>query len=158
MSAVESDWRLSAAGRDAIAELARLERECLVDPWTAADLALYLGSGAIVGWLLAAGATPQRAVGYAIFQLLPGEAELLRFGVETAERRRGLGRRLLAACLDELAAGGRPLCHLEVRAGNRAARALYERLGFRLVGLRRSYYADGEDAVRYRRDSPLDVG
>lgn len=151
MSAAEPGWQLAAAGLAAADELARLERDCLSDPWSPADLALYLGSGAVVGWILRAAAEPQRAAGYALFQLLPGEAELLRMGVAPALRRRGLGRRLLAGCLAELAAGGRPLCHLEVRAGNRAARALYERLGFAAVGRRRGYYADGEDAVRYRR-------
>ena len=36
---------------------------------------------------------------------------------------------------------------LEVRASNLAAQALYARLGFERVGLRKRYYADGEDAV-----------
>ena len=37
---------------------------------------------------------------------------------------------------------------LEVRASNAPARALYERLGFAVAGVRRRYYHDnGEDAV-----------
>jgi len=44
------------------------------------------------------------------------------------------------------------VCHLEVRAGNRPARELYERLGFVVAGRRRAYYGDGEDAVRYLLD------
>lgn len=36
---------------------------------------------------------------------------------------------------------------LEVRASNAAALHLYDSLGFERVGLRRRYYADGEDAV-----------
>jgi ribosomal-protein-alanine N-acetyltransferase len=34
-----------------------------------------------------------------------------------------------------------------VRKSNAAAIALYERLGFEAVGVRRGYYDDGEDAV-----------
>jgi len=39
------------------------------------------------------------------------------------------------------------LIALEVRRSNQAAIALYRSVGFRAVGLRRAYYADGEDAV-----------
>ncbi len=45
---------------------------------------------------------------------------------------------------------------LEVRRSNHAARALYERLGFRVRGVRRDYYADPvEDALILWRE-PLD--
>jgi ribosomal protein S18 acetylase RimI-like enzyme len=40
---------------------------------------------------------------------------------------------------------------LEVRAGNAAARALYEAFAFESQGTRKGYYADGEDGVLYRR-------
>ena len=38
---------------------------------------------------------------------------------------------------------------MEVRRGNEPARALYESLGFRTEGVRKSYYTDGEDAIIY---------
>lgn len=91
--------------------------------------------------------------GYAVFRRLLDEAELLHIRVAPGCRRRGLGRRLLAACLADLA-GARCL-HLEVRAGNRAALALYRGAGFVQVGVRRGYYpaAGGrEDALLLRLD------
>jgi ribosomal-protein-alanine N-acetyltransferase len=136
-------------------DLARLEAACLPDPWSRDDLALYFRSGAVTAYRLLAAPNAELALAFALFQLLPGEVELLRVGVAPEVRRRGCGRRLLAASLDRLRAGGRPVCHLEVRAGNGAARALYESLGFRLAGRRRGYYPDGEDAVRYRLDPAL---
>jgi len=150
--------RLVTAGAEAAAQLARLERLCLDDPWSESDLRLYLDSGAVAAWLLPPADSEQPAVGYALFQLLPGESELLRVGVDPAFRRRGRGRALLLGSLERLAASGRPVCHLEVRAGNAAARALYEALGFAVVGVRRGYYADGENAVRYRREARSDGG
>jgi ribosomal-protein-alanine N-acetyltransferase len=142
------------AGPEAAVLLAALEARSFADPWTRADLEPLFGAGAAAAFLArdAAGA----AVGFALFQLLPGEAELLRIGVVPEARRRGAARRLLAAALGALAAGGRPACHLEVRAGNLPACALYERLGFVRVGLRRAYYADGEDALRYARAAPAE--
>jgi ribosomal-protein-alanine N-acetyltransferase len=150
--------RLVAAGADAASALARLERRCLPDPWSEADLRLYLDSGAVAAWLLETPAGPPEAIGYAIFQLLPGECELLRLGIDPTFRRRGRGRDLLLGCLELLGASGRPLCHLEVRAGNAAARGLYETLDFAVVGERRGYYADGENAVRYRREARPESG
>jgi ribosomal-protein-alanine N-acetyltransferase len=145
-------------GAGDLEEIAELERHCLPDPWTRADLTLYFGSGALAGWRLVERTEPAATLAFALFQLLPGEAELLRLGVLPERRRGGLGRLLLADCLARLAATGRPDCHLEVRAGNLAARALYERLGFRLAGRRRGYYSDGEDAVRYARREGSGVG
>jgi len=83
-----------------------------------------------------------------------GEAELLRIAVAPSARRRGLGQRLLQANQSSLAALGCDTLHLEVRVSNLPARALYESLGWREVGLRKGYYRDGEDAALYRRDLP----
>jgi ribosomal-protein-alanine N-acetyltransferase len=158
MSGAEPPLAVAEVGAGDLDAIAELERLCLPDPWTRADLDLYFGSGAVAGWRLVERAQPPATIAYALFQLLPGEAELLRLGVVPARRRHGLGSRLLGDCLARLATSGRRDCHLEVRAGNRAARALYERLGFRLAGRRRGYYADGEDAVRYSRHDASGVG
>lgn len=67
--------------------------------------------------------------------------------VDPRQRRRGLGRRVLAALLAEGLGRGAERATLEVARGNRAGRALYARAGFREAGCRRGYYRDGEDAL-----------
>ncbi|HVG35248.1 MAG TPA: ribosomal protein S18-alanine N-acetyltransferase [Pyrinomonadaceae bacterium] len=63
-------------------------------------------------------------------------------------RRRGIGAALLGRVLKEGRALGARSAILEVRASNVAAQALYSRLGFVRVGLRRAYYTDPpEDAL-----------
>ena len=63
-------------------------------------------------------------------------------------RRRGFGARLLSQLLESARALGALTVHLEVRASNEAAQALYRRFGFRRTGRRRGYYAcPPEDAV-----------
>ena len=131
--------------------LAELEARAFPDPWDRAALEPLFAAGAAEAHV--AFEADGRPTGYALFQLLPGECELLRVGVVPEARRRGLGKALLSRALACLAASGRPVCHLEVRSGNEAARALYAKLDFVLVGRRRAYYADGEDAVRYRREA-----
>jgi len=83
-------------------------------------------------------------VGAAIFE----EAEIHAVAVRSDARRRGLGRTLVAAALDAAAARGVTKVFLEVRAGNVAAQQLYLGLGFRPLGVRARYYADGEDALQ----------
>ncbi|HCB75072.1 MAG TPA: ribosomal-protein-alanine N-acetyltransferase [Sphingomonas bacterium] len=77
--------------------------------------------------------------GFALTRIAADEAELLLLAVRPAMRRRGIGAALLrgivADCRDRKAG----VLHLEVRAGNGAI-ALYERAGFRKVGVRRDYY------------------
>lgn len=59
-----------------------------------------------------------------------------------------MATRLLRASFDALDGVGKVT--LEVRAGNAAARALYERMGFQTVGHRAEYYSTNqgrEDAL-----------
>jgi len=75
------------------------------------------------------------------------EAELLVLVVAAGERRRGLGRALVAAFLARLREEGVTRVSLEVRGSNREAQALYAGLGFAAAGRRTRYYSDGEDAL-----------
>jgi len=90
-----------------------------------------------------------------LFLLAPDEAELLRIAVRPGLRRAGLAGRLLLEGLERLRRSGRGVVTLEVRADNHAARALYGRFRFVEIGTRRGYYADGCDAVVYRREAPV---
>jgi ribosomal-protein-alanine N-acetyltransferase len=88
--------------------------------------------------------------GFAVFRQVLDEAEVLNIAVTPAHCRKGFGRRLLRAGLDLLAERARCV-HLEVRAGNAPAIALYRSEGFQRVGLRRNYYP----AVQGREDAIL---
>jgi len=117
-------------------------------PWTQVHWLGLLAGDAIVVIAEADG----EAAGYAVASLLriPGEvvAELEAIVVASAYRRNGLGNGLLRYLLSEAETAGAIRLLLEVRTGNRPARALYRGLGFQEEGLRRRYYRDlVEDAV-----------
>lgn len=115
------------------------------DPWTEPQLAEELASD--FGRLFVACRDGQTA-GLAVFQLAAGEASLNALTVDPAARRQGAGRALLTGALAALRAEGAQSCFLEVRAGNSAARALYESVGFAAAGVRRGFYRNpAEDAV-----------
>ncbi len=126
-----------------LSALVRLERASFDDAWSETLLAGELASSspllvAEIGGL---------AVAYAAFLETAGEAELLRVAVDPDVRRRGLGRRLVEAGLEELRRRGVERCHLEVRTDNEPALALYRALGFDVAGLRPGYYTDGTAAL-----------
>lgn len=87
---------------------------------------------------------------FAITQIVLDEATLFNIAVDPAHQRRGLGRALLEAVIDEVEKRGVATLWLEVRASSAAAIALYESLGFNEADVRRNYYptANGhEDAI-----------
>lgn len=75
--------------------------------------------------------------------------------VDRSRRRQGAGRQLITACLERAARDGARHVWLETQDINCDAIAFYERLGFVIVGLDRSLYAEphsSEVAVFMARD------
>lgn len=86
--------------------------------------------------------------GFAIAELVLDICQLESIVVAGEFRRQGIGSELLQAVIAWSQERGAQCVELEVRVGNRAAIALYERAGFVSEGLRRGYYRDPEeDAV-----------
>jgi ribosomal-protein-alanine N-acetyltransferase len=79
--------------------------------------------------------------------------ELENMVVAESGRRRGVGTLLLEELIKYARTQGADDIFLEVRESNLGARALYLKLGFEEVGLRRSYYSSPpEDSILYRLD------
>lgn len=91
-------------------------------------------------------------LGYAGLDHAGDVADVMTIATTPAARGRGVGRRLLEELLARAAARGADAVLLEVRADNAAALALYERLGFAVISVRRRYYQpEGVDALVMRR-------
>lgn len=91
-------------------------------------------------------------VAYALVWLVGGEVEIMDVATAPHARRRGAAKHVLTALLDAYSVAQREAAFLEVRAGNVAALALYQGLGFERTRTRRAYYSNGEDAVEMRLD------
>jgi ribosomal-protein-alanine N-acetyltransferase len=76
----------------------------------------------------------------------PPVGHILNIAVDPAYRRKGLGKRLLEYALDYCRQLGAERVELEVRTGNDAAIALYQKYGFVIRERVPLYYSDGEDA------------
>ena len=76
------------------------------------------------------------------------EAHITTIAVDPAYHRTGVGTKLMVGLLDAAIDRGAKTLSLEVRRSNYAAQNMYERFGFRPVGLRPGYYVEtGEDAI-----------
>ena len=151
---------LEAATLDDLAALVALESRCHTHPWSERGLRDAIVPVAGAGGVLLlrapwnAGDDARGIQAYCALQVVADEGHIHDLAVAPEARRQGLGRRLLALVLDLAAAKGARVVHLEVRAGNAAARGLYRALGFREVGRRPAYYsAPVEDAVLLSRES-----
>jgi [ribosomal protein S18]-alanine N-acetyltransferase len=104
-------------------------------------------------YLVATDATGE-VLGYAgLTGQAPDEAWVQNIAVRRDAQRRGIGRLLLTALLDEAARRGIRTTMLEVAVDNAAAQRLYAAYGFEPVGVRRGYYQPSNtDALVMQRD------
>ena len=128
-----------------ISELIDLEVECFADTWTQSTLTTALTDEKT--FVLVAEDEAGKICGYATAWVILDEGELTRVAVFSNKRQCGIGEHLTRAILQVCRKNGARMMFLEVRASNTAAQRLYGRCGFARAGLRRGYYADGEDAV-----------
>ncbi len=85
--------------------------------------------------------------GYVFCAFAGGEIHVHKIAVAPLLRQRGVARLLMNEVLRFAARISAEEIYLEVRPTNAAARNFYVGLGFRDVGRRTAYYADGEDAL-----------
>lgn len=133
-----------------VASIAELEKLCFSDPWSENSVASEL-KNPLALWLVAM--EGDRLAGYIGSQSVEGEADVMNVAVHPDFRRRGIAEQLCNALVDHLKHKQIHCLTLEVRASNAPAIALYEKLGFALVGRRPNYYRHPkEDALIMRKE------
>ncbi len=132
-----------------IAEIAAIERASLPTPWSEIS---FFNEFKKPESSIRVAVRDGRIAGYICFSRVLDEANILTVAVRQEARRRGIASLLVADTLDQLASTGCGTVYLEVRVSNGPARELYERFGFREIGIRKRYYSDPvEDGVLMSR-------
>lgn len=134
-----------------VAQVAELEKICFGSAaWSEKSIASEL-KNELSYWLVAV--DDGRVLGYVGSQTVLGETDMMNVAVHPDCRKQGIGQTLVNALVDGLKEKESRCLTLEVRASNAPARALYEKLGFVQVGLRKNYYRNPkEDALILRRE------
>ena len=133
-----------------VAQIAQLEKLCFADPWSEMSISSELRS-VWSYWVVAL--CDDTVVGYIGSQSSIDESDVMNVAVHPDWRRQGIAENLIEHLIRELKSRGSKALMLEVRASNAPAIALYEKLGFRQVGLRKNYYKNPkEDALILRKE------
>jgi ribosomal-protein-alanine N-acetyltransferase len=152
-------WALRRATADDVDAIMPIENALFADDaWSPATMAAEIAGRH--GHYLVAEAEDGALDGYAGL-LAPqggGQADIQTIAVVERARRRGLGRTLMLALLNEARRRGATEVFLEVRADNPGAQALYTSLGFAEIAVRPRYYRGGIDAVIMRLAVPEPEG
>ena len=140
---------------DDVAAVVAIDRASFPLPWSEGSFRSDLTANPAANLIVAERPDGKGAVvaGYIGYWLVIDEAHLSTLAVDPGLRRLGIGERLLQEAMRRAVRQGAELMTLEVRVSNEAARCLYEKHGFRIVGRRNHYYQDNlEDALLMTRD------
>ena len=133
-----------------VPQVAALEKLCFSDPWSEESISGELNNRYSF-WLVAE--DDGVVLGYIGSQISFPEADVMNVAVHPDSRRRGIAAILVEALVRHLRSMDCTSLTLEVRASNAPAIALYEKLGFALVGRRPNYYRHPkEDALIMRKE------
>ena len=133
-----------------VPQIANLEMLCFSDPWSENSIASELDNR-LSCWLVAE--EQGTVAGYVGSQSVLDMADMMNIAVAPDFRRQGIAEQLILALIDKLKENGIIALLLEVRVSNAPAIALYEKLGFELVGRRPRYYHNPrEDALILRKE------
>jgi len=92
-----------------------------------------------------------RVAGFGIMEFGDERAHLVLLAVRPTHRRMGIGRRLVDWLVESARTAGIASLHLELRAGNEAARGFYRAMGFDETIVVPGYYRGRESALRMIR-------
>jgi len=134
-------------------EVQRIEQASFSTPWPSNAYRSELMTNRLASYLVAR--IDGRIVGYGGMWLMVDEAHITTFAIHPGWRRQRIGERLLLAFLDLARDRHAREATLEVRLSNLAARRLYEKYGFRPVGLRPRYYSDNNEDALIMTTEPL---
>lgn len=133
-----------------VPQVAALEKECFIDPWSQRSVASELDNPLAL-WLV--WEEDGQVLGYVGSQTVLDETDMMNVAVSAQARHRGIAQALVEELVLRLKQRGSRCLTLEVRASNAPAIALYEKLGFRQVGRRPNYYSHPkEDGLILRKE------
>ena len=132
-----------------------VEQRAYDHPWTRANFSDSLKAGYQAQLLIASDGSSLAAplLGYFVAMQGVDEVHLLNITVAPDHQRLGWARIMLDALAIWARGQGAQWLWLEVRVSNARAMAVYERYGFRTVGMRRDYYPSGGKGPSGREDA-----
>ena len=129
-----------------VRQIHEIETLCFPMPWSEESIRKDVEENVVARWLVLDDGEG-KVLAYAGMWFVLDEAHVCNVAVHPDHRRKGYGMQVFSA-LEKLAQeNSMSMMTLEVRRSNKAAQALYHKLGFIDVGYRKRYYENSEDAL-----------
>lgn len=138
-------FKIVRMSKEHLDDIMIVENLSFSSPWSKKSFETELENDSAVYFAAVDGS--ERAVAYGGFWLVCGEGQITNIAVHPDFRERGIGKKILLEMIENAIGSGAQSITLEVRQSNAAAQKLYSGLGFKNVGMRKRYYADGENAL-----------
>ena len=131
-------------------EIYKIEKESFTDSWSIESLKSEIYNENTI-FLVAV--YEKEVLGYILGKVSIESADVLKIAVKLQFRRFGVSKLLLKAFIGNAIKFGIKKLFLEVRVSNNIAINLYKSSGFKVVGIRKKFYADPkEDALLMEKD------
>ena len=127
-----------------ISDIVKIENECFEHPWSENSVRTHIMGKNNIAFVCMDG---KDVAGYAGMTAVLDEGQIMNIAVLPRFRRHGYGDALVLKLKEYCKENNLSFMTLEVRASNIPAIKLYEKHGFKRVGLRKKYYGGTEDAV-----------
>jgi ribosomal-protein-alanine N-acetyltransferase len=96
-------------------------------------------------------------LGYLGLWRVVDDSHIISVGVRTPHRRLGVGESLVIRAIETSLEWRIRFIALEVRVSNFAAQALYEKYGFKKMGVRKRYYRDNNEDALIMTTDPIET-
>ena len=130
-----------------IGEIMIIEKMSFTSPWTVDLFRCELYNP--VGFFIIE--VRKLLAGYIIFWILKNEVHIANIAIHPGCRKRGYGEYLLRWAIERCRVKGVATITLEVNEKNNAARNLYDKMGFKIVGKKAKYYENNDNALMLAR-------
>lgn len=136
------------AGAESAVALAALHKATFPQHWTAEDFTAMFSVRSTQAFTAE---IASEAAGFILTRSILDQAELISIATLVPQRKLGVAAKLLGSAMADAKQRGAAQMFLEVAERNTSAVQLYSKLGFVKTGLRKAYYADGDNAVLMAR-------
>ena len=143
---MSSELIVRAATVEDAPAIAEMEILCFSSPWSLETIINEIVENKLALYVVAE--VDGLVVGYVGIWLVVDEGHITNVAVHPDWRRKHIAEAIIATLIDVTESHGVMAHTLEVRASNTPAQKLYEKFGFKPMGVRKGYYEDNnEDAI-----------
>ena len=137
--------QLKSMAMEHIEQISLIEEQCFFTPWSKQALMDELDNP--LSYYLVA-LDGEKVIAYGGFWAVPPEGNINNIAVDPSYRGKGISRILMNSLVAMARERNVKALFLEVRTSNHVAQSLYRSLGFKMINIRKGYYADtDEDAI-----------